>query len=112
MSFTLFMREGGFGMVPLLLFGLVCLGAAIWFALRPTVRALAFTGVMWLLVLTSTMHSMLFNVSTVFLHLQDARRAPQDMLVRILFAGLKESMRPGALAGIFLSLALLAVAVG
>ena len=112
MSFTRFMREGGFGMVPLLIFGLVCLGGGLWFALRPARRPLAFTGAMWLLVLTSMLHAMLINVSYVLRAMEDARRVPMDHLPRILMAGLKESSRPGALGGIFLCLTLLAVAVG
>ena len=112
MSFSHFMQEGGFGMVPLLLFGLICLGAGTWFALRPSRRALAFTGAMWLLVLTTSLHAMLINVSFVFRALEDNRRFPMDALPRVLLAGLKEASRPGALGGIFLCLALLGVAVG
>jgi hypothetical protein len=112
MSFSQFMRQGGFGMVPLLIFGVVCLGAGLWFAVRPARRPLAFTGVMWLLVLTSMLHTMLINVSVVFRAMEDARQVPMDHLPRVLFAGLKESSRPGALGGIFLSLTLLSVAVG
>ena len=112
MSFSQFMRQGGSGMFPLLIFGLVCLGGGIWFAVRPGRRPLAFTGVMWLLVLTSMLHTMLINVSFVFRTMEDARRAPMEHLHRLLFAGLKESTRPGALGGIVLCLTLLAVAVG
>jgi hypothetical protein len=113
MSFAQFMREGGFGMVPLLLFGLILLGAAIWFALRPDRRALAFTAAMWLLVFTSMMHAMLMNVSMVMRSLQDSRLYAHGAgLAQFLGAGLKESSRPGAMGGIFLSLATLAVAVG
>ena len=113
MTFSQFMREGGFGMIPLMLFGLITLGAGIWFAVRPAVRALAFTGAMWLLVFTSMMHTMLINVSSVLRSMQDSfgQHGPIE-LGQILTVGLKESGRPGALGGIFLSLTTLAVAVG
>jgi hypothetical protein len=113
MTFAKFMREGGFGMVPLLLFGLILLGAGIWFAVRPHRRALAFTAAMWLLVFTSMMHAMLMNVSMVMRALQEGRNYAHGAgLAQFLGAGLKESSRPGAMGGIFLSLATLAVAVG
>jgi hypothetical protein len=113
MTFARFMREGGFGMVPLLLFGLILLGAGIWFAVRPHRRALAFTAAMWLLVFTSMMHAMLMNVSAVMRALQEGRNYAHGAgLAQFLGAGLKESSRPGAMGGIFLSLATLAVAVG
>lgn len=112
MSFSNFMREGGFGMVPLMLFGLVLLGAGIWFAVRPQRRSLAFTGAMWLLVLTTMMHAMLVNVSAVMRAMQDGWDSPFPSLAAFLGTGLKEASRPGALGGIFLTLAMLAVAVG
>ena len=113
MTFSMFMREGGFGMIPLLLFGLICLGAGIWFAVRPARRPLAFTGAMWLLVLTIMLHAMLINVSATLRSVQDASpQEPWATLGLLLTVGLKESSRPGALGGIFLSLTTLAVAVG
>ena len=111
-SFTFlgFMREGGWAMWPLLLFGLVCLGAAVRFATRPGPRWLAFTGAMWLTILTTITHAVLTNLGSVFRYLSTTT-ASDDRTV-LLFVGLKESLRPAALGGTFLTLAALCVAIG
>jgi hypothetical protein len=111
-SFSQFMIEGGPGMWPVLIFGAVTVGAAGRFAARPTLRWLGFAGAMWLTVLTAMLHATLIDVSSVFHALESRDRIPDDQLVRALFMGLKESLRPGALGGLFLTLGALGVAIG
>ena len=111
-SFIEFMREGGWGMFPVLLFGSIALGSAVRYAIRPSPRALAFTAAMWFTCLVSVGHSMMTNVAAVFTYLEDPARAPDAQFWRILMTGLKESSRPGALGGTFLTLVPLCIAVG
>jgi hypothetical protein len=111
-SFMEFIREGGWGMWPVLLFGSIAVGAAVRYAIRPSPRALAFTAAMWLTCFVSIGHGMLTNVAAVFSYLEDSARAPDAQFWRILMTGLKEASRPGALGGVFLTLAPLCIAVG
>ena len=107
-----FMNEGGWAMWPILIFGLVCLGAAVRFAQRPSGDRLACVGAIWLTVLCAVVHGMLVDVAAVLRGVSDPDRFPDAILVRVLFTGLKESSRPGALGGIFLTLGALLVTIG
>jgi hypothetical protein len=107
-----FMNEGGWAMWVILIFGLVCLGAAINFARRPSGDRLACVGAMWLTTLCAVLHGMLTDVASVFQGVADPERFPDVIFLRVLFTGLKESTRPGALGGIFLTLGALCVAIG
>jgi hypothetical protein len=104
--------EGGWGMVPVLVFGLVTMFAAGRYAYDGQTPRLRFVAAMSVVLVVSMLHSMLTNVAAVFSFLQDPQRAPDGELVRILFIGLMESTRPGALGGALLVLALVLVAVG
>jgi hypothetical protein len=104
--------EGGWGMFPVLVFGLVTLYASGRYAVDGEPVRLRFVAAMSVLLLASMVHSMLTNVAAVFSFLQDPERAPDAELSRILFTGLMESTRPGALGGALLVLALVLVAVG
>jgi uncharacterized membrane protein len=107
-----FMREGGWGMWPILIFGLICVGTAVHFARRPSGDRLACVAASWVTTLCAVLHGMLTDAAAVFRALQDPQRVPDAMLVRGLFTGLKEASRPGALGGIFLTLAALCVTIG
>jgi hypothetical protein len=107
-----FMKEGGWSMWPILIFGLVCVGAAIHFARRPSGDRLACVGAIWLTTLCAVLHGMLTDAAAVFHALGDPNRFSDAILVRVLFTGLKESTRPGALGGIFLTLGALCVTIG
>jgi len=104
--------EGGFGMFPVLVFGLITIFAAGRYAIDGQTPRLRFVVAMSIVLLASMAHSMLSNVAAVFSFLQDPERAPDGELTRILFTGLMESTRPGALGGALLVLALVLVAVG
>jgi hypothetical protein len=107
-----FMKEGGWTMWPILIFGLVCVGAAVHFARRPSGDRLACVGAMWLTVLCAAAHGMITDAAAVFHALADPTLFSDSQLVRVLFVGLKEASRPGALAGIFLTLGALVVTIG
>ena len=107
-----FMIEGGFGMWPVLVFGLVALGAATRYAWKPERPRLGFVVGMVLTVVSATIHATWTDVGAVFRYLESRDRASDADFWRIFMEGMKESTRPGALAGIFVTLALLAISVG
>lgn len=104
--------EGGWGMFPVLIFGLVTLYASGRYAVDGEPARLRFVAAMSIVLVAAMGHAMLTNVAAVFSFLQDPERAPDGELTRILFTGLMESTRPGALGGALLVLALVLVAVG
>jgi hypothetical protein len=111
-SFSEFMREGGWGMWPVMLLGLVTLASATRYALRPERLCLRFVALLWLTLLVAVVHASITDVAAVFQYFDDPVRAPDNQIVRMLFVGLKESTRPAALGGIFLTLVPLMAAVG
>lgn len=104
--------EGGWGMWPVLVFGMVTLGAAVRFTRKPEMSQLRFLAAMALTTLVSTIHATWMDVAMVFKFLEDPQRVPDADVTRTLFMGLKESSRPGLLSGILLTLACLLVAIG
>lgn len=104
--------EGGWGMFPVTIFGVVTLFEAGRYALDGAAARLRFVVAMSVLLVVVIAHAMLTDVAAVLAYVSDAGRAPDAQLVRILFTGLMESTRPGALGGGFLVLALVAVAIG
>jgi hypothetical protein len=108
-SFGEFMREGGWGMWPVMLLGLASLAAAIRYALRPEKQWLRFVAALWLTLVVSVVHASITCVAAVFGYFQDPGRA---LDARTLLIGLKESTRPAVLGGIFLTLVPLLAAAG
>jgi hypothetical protein len=111
-SFSEFMREGGWGMYPILLLGIVALASATRYAIKPERLCLRFVAVLWVTVLAAVVHATVTDLAAVFRYFDDPVRAPDDQIVRLLFGGLKESTRPAALGGIFLTLVPLLAAAG
>lgn len=111
-GFGEFFAEGGWGMYPTLIFGVTAVGGAVWFALKPEPRRLAFTAAMWLTLVSAIVHATWTDLAAVMAYLSEASQKPDAPVAQILFTGLKESTRPGALGGMFLTLALLIVAIG
>jgi hypothetical protein len=104
--------EGGWGSWAILIFGMVTLGASIRFAVKPDRAQLPFLAAIALTTLISAVNACWSNVAVVFSVLEDPAKVADSELVRILFVGLKESSRPGTLAGIVLTLACLLVSIG
>jgi hypothetical protein len=111
-SFGEFMKEGGWGMWPVLLLGLAVVAAAARYAARPASPWLRFAAALWLTLSIAVGHAVVTDLAAVFGYLEDPARAPDPQFARLLVTGLKESTRPAALGGIFLTLAPLLVAVG
>ncbi len=111
-SFGEFMREGGWGMWPVMLIGLVALASASRYAIRPERLGLRFVAVLWLTLLAAVIHATVTDLAAVFRYFEDPVRAPSSEMARTLLLGLKESTRPAALGGIFLTLVPLLAAVG
>lgn len=107
-----FFSEGGWGMWPVLVFGLVMLGSAARYAWDLEPPRLRFVIAMGVLLVCTTAHAMLTDIAAVFSYVSDPARAPADELGRIVLTGLMESTRPGVLGGALLTLSLVMVAVG
>ena len=107
-----FFKEGGWGMWPILILGLVTVGAAARFAFKPARDQIGFVGAMGLATLISIFHATWTDVGMVFGFIADHDPAPDTQLFRILAQGLKESTRPGAMGGSFLTFAAILLAVG
>jgi hypothetical protein len=104
--------EGGWGMWPVLVFGMVSLGAALRFALKPDMAQLRFIGAILVTTLVSTIHATWTCFGAVFRALEDPQRVADAELTRTMYAGFKESTRPGSMGGLLITLACLLVAVG
>src|SRR5262245_64016628 len=111
-SFGDFMREGGWGMWPVLLLGLAALAAAVRYAARPEAMSLRFVAALWLTLLAAVVHASVTDLSAVFRYFEDPARAADSQIARLLLVGLKESTRPAEPGGIFLTLVPLLAAVG
>lgn len=107
-----FWIEGGWGMFPVTAFGVVMILAAGRFAFDGELLRLRFVGAMGAVLLAAVVHAMLTDVAAVFSYVQDPEQVADDQLARIVFTGLMESTRPGALGGALLVIALVLVAVG
>jgi hypothetical protein len=107
-----FFKEGGWGMWPILIFGVTLLGAVIRFAAKPERRRIPFVAAMWLTTLVSTVHATWMDFGAVFHTMSDPQRVPDAMMSRVLMDGLMESTRPGTFGGAVLTLACVLFAVG
>jgi hypothetical protein len=110
-GFLEFFRDGGWGMYPLALFGVVLLGASVRFAWTPERRRLGFIFGMWATTLVQILHATWTDFAAVA-HALQSEEIPEPMVMRIFFEGFKESTRPGMFGGVFLILALLFVSIG
>jgi hypothetical protein len=105
-------REGGFPMWFVLAFGLVSLGAAAWFAYRPSRRRLRFIyGMSAATALTSLM-GICADLAAVGHHANERWDEFSGPIVRVLLQGFAESMSPGVMGFSFLSLVALLTAAG
>jgi hypothetical protein len=111
-GFSTFMSEGGWGMWPILLLGLLTLVTAARYTARPEPHALRFVAALWLALASVVVHAGLTDLAAVFGFLASSDEVTDAALPRVLLTGLKEATRPAALGGIFLTLAPLCVAAG
>jgi hypothetical protein len=106
-----FFKEGGFGMWPILVLGVILLVVAVRFAVRPDRQQLGFLGALAAAVVVATIHATWTDLGAVFGYFADAHHADAPV-TRALMEGLKESTRPGSFGGGILTLSLIFVAVG
>jgi len=99
-------------MWPILALGLAALATAARHAVRPEPSWLRFVAALWVTLLVAVVHATVTDVAAVFRYFEDPARAPDSEIARTLLIGLKESTRPAALGGIFLTLVPLCAAVG
>jgi hypothetical protein len=104
-----FFVEGGWGMYPVLVLGLVLLGAAGRYAMDGEPIRLRFVTALSLALLVTMLHATWTCVAAVLHHMQAV--AAQDFQ-GTLMTGLMESTRPATLGGALLTLALILVSVG
>lgn len=107
-----FFMEGGWGMYPILIVGLVLLWSSCRYAIDREPARRPFITVLSLAYLAFIAQSLLMDVATVFWALSEGHKYPADQLVLVLLEGLKESTRPAILGLGLLSLSLVAVSIG
>lgn len=130
-----FLRAGGLPMLFILVFGLIALGSAFYFALRAERRTLGFVKSMAAAVLFSTLATSCADVGATLYAAgkvydandpqgppADARFTPQTArgsdaattfkVMRVVIEGFAESTSPGILGFAFLALTSMLVAVG
>ena len=109
------MRDGGFPMFFLLAFGLVALALAVRFALSPSQRllkaTLAMSGATAFTIFTAicTDLAAVAQKAPVFLK---RHPDPDTTLAEVVLIGFGESMSPGILGGVMLSLIAIILALG
>jgi hypothetical protein len=107
-----FFQEGGWGMYPVLVLGLMLVVSAGRYTFDGEPVRLRFIGVLSLTHLAFIATALTSDVAKVFWYLQSPERVPDAELWRILFEGLKESSRPALLGFPLLGLALILVSAG
>jgi hypothetical protein len=104
-----FFLEGGWGMFPVLVTGLLLVWAAVWYAIDSEPVRLRFIAALGLALIVMMLHATWTCLAAVFHFLQTV---PDAQFRATLVTGLMESTRPATLGGALLSLALILVAVG
>ncbi len=105
-------RDGGWGMWAILFVGILLMVEAARFAHKPAPKRLGFLLMLALSTVSASVATTLMDVAKVFSVLADKAKIPDDQLVRILFAGMKECMSPGMFGAVILTITALLVAVG
>jgi hypothetical protein len=104
-----FFIEGGWGMFPILVMGLLLVWAAVRYAIDSEPVRLRFITALGIALGVTTLHATWTCFAAVFHFLQSV---PDPQFRSTLMTGLVESTRPATLGGALLSLALILVAVG
>jgi hypothetical protein len=104
-----FFVEGGWGMVPILVMGLVLVWAAARYAADGEPVRLRFIAALGLALAVTIVHATWTCIAAVLAYLGTL---PDAEIGRTLRIGLVESTRPATLGGALLALALVIVAVG
>jgi len=103
-----FFIEGGWGMYPVLVMGLIAVWASARYAIDTEPVRLRFIAAISLALVVTMAHATWTCFAAVFHYLQQSH----EPLARTLMTGLMESTRPATLGGALLVIALVLVAVG
>jgi len=104
-----FFVEGGWGMYPVLLLGLMAVWASARYAIDIEPVRLRFIAAIALALLVTMVHATWTCIAAVFHYLE---QMPNEPFARTLMTGLMESTHPATLGGALLAIALILVAVG
>jgi len=104
-----FFIEGGWGMVPVLVLGLLLVWVAIRYAVDTEPARLRLIVALALALCVTMVHATWTCFAAVFQYLE---KSPSESFARTLMTGLMESTRPATLGGALLSIALILVCVG
>jgi len=108
-----FFKLGGWGMYPILIIGLIALGAGAFYAVRGESRVRSSLDALVVCLIGATMTALSTDLITVFLFL-GSEKAPADpfTFARIGVQGLGESLTPVAMGSVFFTLVYALVALG
>ncbi len=104
-----FFIEGGWGMYPVLILGLILVWASVRYAVDTEPARLRFIIAVALALLVTMVHATWTCFAAVVHYLEESPKGP---FAQTLMTGLMESTRPATLGGALLTLALILVAVG
>ena len=106
-------RNGGMPMWFILLFGMIGLASAFWYALHPDGKHEGFIRGMSWATFWAIMNGFCSDLATVAMYVASQDPQPDaETRIRILLQGFYESMSPGIIGFAFLSLISLLTAVG
>jgi hypothetical protein len=107
-----FFMEGGWGMYPVTIVGVILVVSAARYALDGEAVRLRFVVALSLALVASIATACTADMAKVFFYLESPERVPDAMFLRVLVEGMKESSRPAVLGLPLLGLALIAVSIG
>jgi hypothetical protein len=106
-------RDGGFPVIPLLLFGLTAMAFAVRFAMAPSQRVLRTTLALCAATLLTSINGIFAAIAAVGHHAPEYVKAhPGESLSEVVLLGVGEAMSPGILGFTILSLTALILALG
>jgi hypothetical protein len=104
-----FFIEGGWGMYPVTVMGMMLVWAAIRYAIDTEPVRLRFITAIALALVVTMVYATWTCIAAVFAYLE---RSPGNDFVKNLMTGLMESTRPAVLGGALLVIALILVVIG
>jgi amino acid transporter len=104
-----FFIEGGWGMYPVLVMGVILVVASLRYAMDTEPVRLRFIAAIALALVVTMVHATWTCFAAVFHYLEQAK---DERWLRSLMTGLMESTRPATLGGALLAVSLILVAVG
>ena len=104
-------RNGGWGMYPIVVFGLIALATAGYFAVRADARTKAFLEVMPKVIFWATVTAFASDLIAVAGYFE-THEVPDAQVLRVLIEGGGESLSTVVFGGAFLMLVYLLTAIG